>query len=332
MKDPFDRLGKARHKLKRSRQPRWTSPMLATLSHDPFSDEQWIFERKLDGVRCLSFRARNGVRLLSRNKKMQNDTYPEIVEVIAAQQVDDFIVDGEIVAFTGNVTSFRRLQGRMHIKDAEEARQNRIAVYYYLFDILYLDGRDTTKLPLRDRKSLLQRAFRFEDPLRFTRHRNGKGERFLKLACHKGWEGIIAKKAASTYAHKRSKNWLKFKCVKRQELVIGGYTEPQGQRKKFGALLLGYYCRGKLCYAGKVGTGFDRDTLDSLYNQLSSRESKHSPFTDAEAIASKPIHWVSPELVAEMAFTDWTRKNRLRHPRYLGLREDKTAKNVRKEG
>lgn len=331
--DPvFDILDEqVRDKLAARAQPGWTAPMLATLTHDHFSSEEWIYERKLDGVRCLAFRKGGTVRLLSRNKKEQNPRYPELEAAVSRQSRDDFIVDGEIVAFDGDVTSFSKLQGRMQIERADKAQETGIAVYYYLFDILHLAGHDTTKLPLRERKRLLKNALVFRDPLRFTRHRNTCGEAFLEEACRKGWEGLIAKKADSGYVHDRSRNWLKFKCVKRQEFVIGGYTEPQGQRTGFGALLIGYYDNGRLAYAGKVGTGYDEDTLHSLHEKLSSQRRKTAPFDHPERIPKKGVHWVTPELVAEVAFTEWTEDHRLRHPRYVGLRGDKAPTDVTRE-
>jgi DNA ligase D-like protein (predicted ligase) len=298
-------LSKQAHgKLRKQKHPRWTSPMLATLTDEPFSDENWIYERKLDGVRCLAFRDGRKVRLLSRNKKNQNDTYPELTEAIERQKANDFIVDGEIVAFEKSVTSFSRLQGRMQIRDSDKARRTNIAVYYYLFDLLHFDGFDTPRPAQRERKALLREALHFEDPVRFAAHRNELGERFLEDACRKRWEGLIAKRADAPYVHKRSTDWLKFKCVNQQELVIGGYTEPQGERIRFGALLVGYYDDGDLRYAGKVGTGYDQQMLKQLGDRLSSLRRNSSPFADA--VHQKGIHWVTPKLVAEVGFTEWT--------------------------
>ncbi|MGH7558411.1 MAG: non-homologous end-joining DNA ligase, partial [Gemmatimonadota bacterium] len=318
MKDPFARLSDdARGKLRKRKHPGWVEPMLATLTDEPFSDDGWIYERKLDGIRCLAFRNGDRVRLLSRNEKGQNATYPELVDAIAAQETCDFIADGEIVAFEGGVTSFSRLQGRMKIADAEKARRSGVAVYYYLFDLVHLNGRDTTRLPLRDRKSLLERAIRFEDPLRFSAHRNAEGEAYLEEACRKGWEGLIAKRADSTYVHRRSRDWLKLKCVARQEFVVGGWTEPRGSRVGLGALLVGTYDDGELRYAGKVGTGYDDETLRDLSERLSSMERKTPPFGDPIGISRKGVHWASPRLVAEVGFTEWTSDGKLRHPRFL---------------
>ncbi|MGH7570565.1 MAG: non-homologous end-joining DNA ligase [Gemmatimonadota bacterium] len=332
MKDPFGPLSDdVRGKLRKRTHPVWVQPMLATLTDQPFSDKDWIYERKLDGIRCLAFRDGDRVRLLSRNQKSQNETYPELVDAIAAQKPRDFVADGEIVAFDGSVTSFSRLQRRMKIADAGTARRSGVAVYYYLFDLVHLDGRDTTRLPLRDRKSLLERVVRFEDPLRFSAHRDAEGEKYLEEACRKGWEGLIAKRADSTYVHHRSRDWLKLKCVARQEFVVGGWTEPRGSRVGLGALLVGVYDDGDLRYAGKVGTGYDDETLRDLSARLSSIERKTPPFRDSDGIAKKGVHWASPKLVAEVGFTEWTTDGKLRHPRFLGLRRDKDPKSVVRE-
>lgn len=319
-----------RDRLSEQSQPEFTEPMLATLHDEVFSGDDWVYERKLDGVRALLFRDGDSVRLMSRNRKRLNDTYPEIVETFGEQPGQDFIVDGEIVAFDGDVTSFSRLQGRMQITDPDKARRTGIAVHYYAFDLLHVDGHDVTRLPLRIRKALLKDVLEFDHRIRFAAHRNAEGEAYLDEACGKGWEGLIAKRASSTYRHKRTRDWLKLKCSRGQELVVGGFTDPKGKRSGFGALLLGFYDDGDLVYAGKVGTGFDEQALEDLYERLTSRERETSPF-DRGDLARKGVHWVTPELVAEIEFTEWTHDDRLRHPRYLGLRHDKAAKDVVKE-
>ncbi|MGD2111875.1 MAG: non-homologous end-joining DNA ligase [Gammaproteobacteria bacterium] len=320
-----------RERLRRTRMPAWTRPMLATLTDKRFSSPEWIFERKLDGERCLVFRRKSRLHILSRNRQDLNATYPELVEALAEQSPGHFIVDGEIVAFDGNTTSFSRLQGRLGIKQPEEARASGIKVWLYLFDLLYLDRYDTTGLALRTRKQLLRRQFDFGDPLRFTAHHNANGTHWYRRACRRGWEGLIAKRADSPYLHSRSRHWLKFKCVNRQELVIGGYTDPGGSRTGFGALLLGYYENGTLRYAGKVGTGFDRATLQDLGGKLASLERKSCPYAGTPDVAGGGVHWVKPELVAEIGFTEWTNDKRLRHPRFLGLRHDKAPRKVVRE-
>jgi len=328
--DPFDVLSDdVREKLRRRSQPAWTKPMLATLTDEPFSDPDWIYERKLDGVRCLVFRKGAKLRILSRNRRNMNATWPELVEALAKQPCRDFVVDGEIVAFEGRRTSFSRLQSRIGLRKAEDARRSGVAVYLYLFDLLHLLGHDTTQVPLRARKVLLERALSFEGRVRYTPHRNEKGEAWLEEACGKGWEGLIAKDARAAYVHGRSSKWLKLKCVNRQELVIGGYTEPQGSRQGFGALLVGTYEQGRLRYAGKVGTGYDDETLEKLATRLKSLERDDSPFDGA--VKEKGAHFVAPRLVGEFGFTEWTRSHKLRHPRFLGLRDDKQPKAVHRE-
>ncbi len=319
-----------RSQLRERKQPAWTAPMLATLTRTHFSDPAWIFERKLDGQRLLAFRRGREVRLMSRNRKPNTSRYPEVRDALARLSSDDFILDGEVVAFDGNVSSFAKLQPRMQIDDEKAARASDVDVYYYLFDVLHLDGYNLTRLPLRTRKAVLQRAFDFADPLRYTEHRNGDGEAYLKKACEEGWEGLIAKRASAPYKHSRSKDWLKFKCSNEQEFVIGGYTDPQGSRIGFGALLVGVYDGDELVYAGKVGTGYDDATLERLHGRLSSMERQTPPFKNGD-LPSKGVHWVTPRLVAQVGFTEWTKDGKLRHPRYLGLRDDKEPESVRRE-
>jgi bifunctional non-homologous end joining protein LigD len=323
----------ARARLRESPQPEWISPMLATLTYRRFSDPNWLFELKFDGERCLAFRNGSSVKLFSRNQKLLNNTYPEIADAIGSQALDNFVVDGEIVAFDGDVTSFSRLQRRMHIADPIVARSTGVEVFYYAFDMPYVAGYDTTAVGLRHRKSLLHQALSFDDPLRYTTHRDTEGEAAWREACARGWEGVIAKRAESSYVQRRSTDWLKFKCVNRQEFVIGGFTDPHGSRVGFGALLVGYYEgdyeNGSLRYAGKIGTGYDTGTLIALREQLRKLETKDSPF--AEPVKQKGAHWVQPELVAEVGFTEWTVDGKLRHPRFLGLRDDKPARSVVRE-
>jgi bifunctional non-homologous end joining protein LigD len=298
--------------------------MKAVLSRQAFSDPAWLFERKLDGIRCLAIRTGDGdaVRMLSRNDLDLAGRYPEVRDALAKQSESAFAVDGEVVAFDRGQTSFARLAQRGH---------RPVAVFYYVFDLLWLDGFDVRALPLRTRKRLLRDALATGGALRLSTHRNEVGEAMFEHACRQGWEGVIAKRADSPYRETRSRDWLKFKCEAGQELVIGGFTAPRGSRTELGALLLGYYADGQLRYAGKVGTGFDRATLEDLGRQLRALQRSSTPFADADAIREAGITWVAPELVAAVAFTEWTRAGRLRHPRYLGLREDKSAEQVVRE-
>ncbi len=303
--------------------------MKAKLGAQPFSDPAWVFERKLDGIRAIVRRDGGAVTLTSRTGKDLSPSYPELVEALAAEAATDFVADGEIVAFDGAQTSFARLQGRMQIRDPRLARMTGIPVFLYLFDLLRFDGHDLTAMPLRSRKGALRRAFSFHGPVRYTPHRNERGEAFFREACAKGWEGLIAKRADSAYRHARSGDWIKLKCSRRQELVIGGFTPPQGSRQHFGALLVGYHERGELRYAGKVGTGFDQRTLADLGGRLRALEIPDPPFVEERL--PRDGHWVRPELVGQFAFSEWTRDGGLRHPSYLGLREDKPAAEVVRE-
>jgi bifunctional non-homologous end joining protein LigD len=311
--------------------PRWFEPMKAVLTDKPFSDPAWIYERKLDGVRCLAIRDGDEVRLQSRTRREMNGGYPELLEALASDPCERFAADGEIVAFERGVTSFSRLQGRMGLSDPEAARRSGIAVYLYLFDLVHVDGEDIAGLPLRERKARLRRALSFRGPVRYTPHRNEQGEEMYAEACRKGLEGIIGKRADSPYRGSRSRDWLKFKCSHEQELVIGGYTAPRGSRTEFGALLVGYYDEdSRLRYAGKVGTGFDHATLERVGARLRELETDSRPFADVDPVP-RGTHWVRPELVGQIGFTEWTRDGRLRHPRYLGLRDDKPAREVVRE-
>jgi bifunctional non-homologous end joining protein LigD len=306
------------------------APMLATLTTNYFSDAGWLFERKLDGVRTITVSGDRGTRLYSRNHKPMNAPYPEIAEALDELAPVEMVADGEIVAFDGEQTSFSKLQARIGLSDPNRARATGVPVILYLFDLLVLDGYDLTGLPLRERKRLLGQAVEFEDPIRFSEHRDTDGQAYLKQACAAGWEGLIAKRAEATYhPGARSKDWLKFKCVHEQELVIGGFTDPAGSRTGFGALLLGYYEDGQLRYAGKVGTGFSDRLLRSLRARLDELARSESPFADP--VGERGAHWVDPELIAEVGFAEWTREHQLRHPRFLGLREDKAATEVVRE-
>jgi bifunctional non-homologous end joining protein LigD len=304
------------------------APMKAVLVHEPFSDPDWIFERKLDGIRCGVLRDGGQLRMLSRGGEVLDNTYPELVEVLAGPG-PDLIGDGEIVAFERGRTSFARLQRRMGIHDPERARRSGIAVYLYLFDLLELDGSDLRPRPLIERKRALRGAFAFGGRLRFTPHRVGDGVAAYQHACAHGWEGIVAKRAASPYVATRSRDWRKIKCGGRQELVIGGWTAGHGARARLGALLVGYWEGSRLRYAGKVGTGFDAAEVERLADELERRERPTPPFADEDL--PRRARWAEPELVAEIAFTEWTPEGRLRHPRYLGLRLDKPAREVVRE-
>jgi bifunctional non-homologous end joining protein LigD len=294
--------------------------MKAVLTDERFSDPAWIYERKLDGIRCVATKGDKRADLRSRNDLSLNGRFPEVAAALEAAAATDLVLDGEVVAFDGPQTSFARLQQR---------GERPAPVFYYVFDILRHEGRDVTGLPLLERKRLLRHALEWTDPLRLTAHRNRDGEAFYEEACRKGWEGLIAKRADSVYTHGRSRDWLKFKCSAEQELVIGGFTAPKGSRTDLGALLVGHFDERGLRYAGKVGTGFTQATLKDLAARLGPLHRDDPPFVDA--IKERAVTWVEPRLVAQVGFSEWTRDGRLRHPRFLGLRDDKAAEDVVRE-
>jgi DNA ligase D-like protein (predicted ligase) len=273
------------------------------------------------------------VRLFSRNRKQVEGGYPELGEALSLAVRGDAVLDGEIVApdpATG-LSSFARLQQRMHLRDMQRVGRTGVSVQLYLFDCLFYEGIDLTGLPLLDRKKVLRDVVWYDDPIHFTPYRTTGSAAMYREACAKGAEGILAKRAESRYTSGRSTEWLKIKCVHQQEFVIGGYTDPQGSREHLGALLVGYYDNGVLRYAGKVGTGYDRGTLAMLNRRLASLHRRTSPFAPGPVPAGT-VQWVTPKLVAQIGFGEWTEAGLLRHPRFLGLRDDKTAREVRREG
>lgn len=286
----------------------------------PLRSGDWVYERKLDGLRCVAVRDGARVELWSRNHLPFNRRFPWLTAALLALPVDSFVLDGEIVAFDGERTSFQLLQSG---EGGEPA--------FVVFDLLYLLGRETTALPLTDRTGLRDQVLGLAGgaTLRPSVHLAGVPDELMKTACSHGWEGLVAKRATSTYRSGRSPDWRKLKCTARQELVIGGWTEPGGARTGFGAILVGYYDRGIFRYAGKVGTGFDERTLRTLHSTLRSLAVDTPPFDNPPP--ERGTHWVKPVLVAEVAFTEWTRDGRLRHPAFLGLRDDKPAETVVRE-
>ena len=305
----------------------WVEPMLATLTRDYFSDPDWIFEPKLDGIRCLAFKSGNRVSMYSRNKLPLDEGHPE-VRAALERSPHDFVIDGELAATFQGKTSFSAWQQLKHLAPGE---RHRIRVNLHVFDIMRLDGKDLRRLPVLERKALLKQASIAGGPVKLVAHRKTHGERYLSEACAKGMEGIIAKRVGSTYASGRSKDWLKFKCDLEQEFVVGGWTDPQGSRTGFGALLVGYYEDGELRYAGKVGTGYGGGLLEELTRKLVKLGTDEVPFVDPPK-ARKGVHWVRPKLVGQVGFAEWTHDGRLRHPRFIGLREDKSPRDVVREG
>jgi bifunctional non-homologous end joining protein LigD len=298
----------------------WIPPMLAQSTKIMPTGDDWVYERKLDGLRCVCLRDGDDVRLYSRNHLSFNARFPSIVEALRDLPVDRFVLDGELVAFNEvGGSDFGLLQ---------RSRKD-VSVQLHLFDVLHLLGNDARSHTLLERKALLYKFVEPQGPLQLVLHTMGQSDVLLDRACEAGWEGLIAKKAHGTYRSGRSSEWLKLKCSASQELVIGGWTEPKGARIGFGALLMGYYEGGDFRYAGKVGTGFDGELLVSLHRSLLTMERQTSPFVDNPR--ERNVHWVTPKLVANIAFSEWTRDGRLRHPRFQGLRPDKIAKQVVRE-
>jgi DNA ligase D-like protein (predicted ligase) len=304
--------------------------MLATLSDRREFGDDWLLERKFDGVRCVASKQGGKVHLESRTGNVLTGTYPEVGKAVAAQRGDGLLIDGEVVAFDGDQTSFSRLQQRLGVSRPSDELVARYPVVYVVFDLLEARGDDLTGLPLLERRARLERELKPRHGLQLSEVWRDDSERRFTEACHSGWEGLIAKRADAPYARGRSRDWLKLKCVWEQEFVIGGYTEPAGSRTDFGALLVGYNEDGRLRYAGKVGTGYNAQTLRKLGAQLRKLETDDSPFADARPIP-RGTHWTRPELVAQIGFAEWTNDGRLRQPRFLGLRDDKRPKDVVRE-
>ena len=304
--------------------------MLATLTDRRDFGDDWLLERKFDGERCVARKRGGDVRLESRTGKDLTGTYPEVREAVAAQQARELLLDGEVVAYDGEQTSFGRLQQRLAVRNPSAELVAEYPVVYTIFDLLEVDGEDLTQRANVERRARLAKAIRPRAAVQLSEAWRGDSERRFANACRSGWEGLIAKRADAPYVAGRSRDWLKLKCAWEQELVIGGYTDPAGSRTDFGALLVGYYKQGKLRYAGKVGTGYTAATLRDLGTRLRRLETADSPFVDARPVP-RGTHWVQPELVAQVGFAEWTKDARLRQPRFLGLRDDKPPGEVVRE-
>jgi DNA ligase D-like protein (predicted ligase) len=290
--------------------------MKALLTAERPAGEGWVFERKLDGIRCLAVKDGGRTRLYSRNELPLDDRYPSIAAALDADGADGFVIDGEAVAFVDGHDRFGGGDGAV--------------LFYYVFDVLFAEGRDVRALPLEERRRVLERVVGWTDPLRLTEQVTGDGAALLAAACRDGWEGLIAKRLGTPYVSTRSRDWLKLKCTRGQELVIGGFTAPRGSRTELGALLVGHFEDGRLVYAGKVGTGFTRRTLQELHDRLAPLARDTPPFAPEKGIP-RAATWVEPELVAQVAFKEWTADGRLRHPSFLGLRFDQPAREVVRE-
>jgi bifunctional non-homologous end joining protein LigD len=316
---------------RKARMPDIIHPMLATLVDEPFSNPEWIFETKWDGFRSICFVKNSQARFVSRNQIEMTPQYPELAGVGKQIDAKEAILDGEIVALDQDgMPRFQLLQPRVGRKSGLEALSGKGKIVYYVFDLLYVDGYDLMKCPLVERKEVLQRILRPASFIKLSEHIEGEGEAFFKQIEKFHLEGMIAKRARSPYVPKRSSDWLKVKTVQRSEVVIGGYTEPRGARAHFGALVVGLYHDQDLRYVAHVGGGFNQRTLASLYKLMQPLKTKQSPFIDAPK-TNEPVQWLKPKLVAEVKFSEWTAERRLRHPVFIGLREDKKAKDCRFE-
>jgi ATP-dependent DNA ligase len=269
--------------------PEWLVPMAATLTQERFSGPEWIFERKFDGIRLLAYKKGNDVQLFSRNHLSQN--LPTIQRAIERLPHDELILDGEITWEGGKVA-------------------------YHIFDIMWLDGRNVTMLPLEERQDLLARL-PLEEPLHRVDMIDDRSP--WERAQREGWEGVIAKRRGSIYEHRRSKEWLKMKCELSQNFLVGGFTDPQGKRVGLGALLVGHQKDDDFVFAGKIGTGFDTKLLLDLRARLDQLEIPKSPFTQTKGLPRLRVHWVKPEIVVHVGFIEWTGHGKLRHPRLLSV-------------
>jgi bifunctional non-homologous end joining protein LigD len=300
-------------------------PMLATLVDRPFSDPDWLFETKWDGIRAICFLNQGKARFVSRNQNALSAQYPELAGIAAAIKSRQAILDGEIVALDEQgVSRFQLLQSRMGRKNAAEIARLAAStrVVYYAFDLLHVDGFDITGCPLIERKDALERLLKPSKNIRFSDHIVEHGEELYREIASVPLEGMIAKRIDSVYVQKRSRDWLKIKTILESEVVIGGYTQPRNSRSYFGALVVGLYDQGHLRYVGHAGGGFNEKSLAQIYELLQPLKSKTSPFAE-KVQTNEPVQWVKPKLVAQVKFAEWTADRRMRQPIFLGLREDK---------
>jgi bifunctional non-homologous end joining protein LigD len=329
LRERLARLGAPARAVDAARQP----VMLASPGERPFSDPAWLYEIKYDGVRVLAARDGERVELYGRAGQIFTARYPEVVTALRALPLTRFVLDGEVVALDeGGRPSFQRLQNRMHLTrpaDVERARST-VPVSAIFFDALALDGCDLRETPLAERKACLAVSVPARGVIRYGDHVVGRGEDFYEAAAEQRLEGVLAKRADSRYTGGRTREWLKLKCHLRQEFVIGGWTDPQGARGWFGALHLGVYDGDRLVYVGKVGTGFDESLLRTIVERLKPLARATSPF-ETGTPAGRGHHWVEPALVAEVRFTEWTEEGGIRHPAFLGLRDDKQPAECRRE-
>jgi bifunctional non-homologous end joining protein LigD len=318
----------------RGEMPRVIHPMLATLTDHPFSSDEWLYEIKFDGYRAVAFLRDGEVELVSRNQNDMTSLYPELHHLNRDVAASTAVLDGEIVALDAEGRpSFSLMQQRAGIRSGvKRSRPNAdIPVLYYVFDLLYLNGYNLMKVGLEERKQVLRQIVGDSRIVRFSDHFIGEGERLYEAAKEKGLEGIVAKRRNGCYVQKRTREWLKMKITRRQECVIGGYTDPRGSREHFGSLILGLYDeKGRLIHVGHAGSGFTGSTHEAMWERLAKLETDRSPFYGKVEATRRP-HWVRPELVAEIKFTEWTHEGqsggvKMRAPVFEGLRFDKPAR------
>lgn len=307
--------------------PESLKPQLATLTTEVPQGEDWLHEIKFDGYRLLCMIDKGKLKLITRNGNDWTRKFPDIVRAVGSLSVKQAVLDGELVAMTREgVSDFQSLQNALSGGEQK--------LVYYVFDMPYCAGYDVSRAPLTERKRLLRDLLAGASlpELKYSDHIRGNGQAVFDNACKLGMEGIVCKRADSPYEQKRSSHWVKVKCVKRQEFVVCGYTDPGGSRSGFGALLLAYYDEDTLVYCGRVGTGFNEKLLRELYKRLSGMQVSKPPVSNPpKGAAGRGAHWISPELVAEVEFTEWTDEGMLRHPSFVGMREDKSARQVVRE-
>lgn len=320
--------------------PHVIQPMLATLVDEPFDDDEWLYEVKWDGYRAIAFLDEKSLRLVSRNQNDLTNAYPELHSIGKSARARQAILDGEIVALgEDGRSSFSLMQQRTGVGEGgRRIRRTRddIPVVYYVFDLLYLDGYNLMRAPLEQRKALLSSILTPDETLRYSDHYVGEGTKLFRAAATRQLEGIIAKRRQSLYLPKRTREWLKMKIVKRQECVIGGYTEPRGAREHFGSLVLGLYeDSGRLIPVGQAGSGFTHETHEMMWKKLENLKSDRNPFF-GNVESNRKVHYVKPELVAEIKFGEWTHEGqsgavKMRAPVFQGLRMDKKASDCKLE-
>ncbi len=307
---------------RRAKMPEQVAPLLATLAEKPFSDPEWLFELKWDGMRALAYVKDGEVTLRSRTGQDITQQHPEIAVLPERVLAEQAILDGEIVVLDERGRGdFERLQSRMNVARPPARLQQANPVTYYLFDVLYCDGYDLRQTPLAERKRFLRKLLDPRDPLRYSDHIEQQGKELFTLAQKEGLEGIVAKHATSPYVSRRSPYWIKFKVRRELDAVVAGWTEPRGGREFFGSLLLGLYAGKKLRFIGSVGSGFKRETLSRIHSEVKKLETPRSPFAHPPDTKEK-AYWTKAHLVARIAYANWTREPRLRQASFLGLRTD----------